>query len=43
MHQLKNKSTSILVVEDNPLDALVVKILLQNHLIFVQLKMVMML
>lgn len=31
MRQLKNKSISILVVEDNPLDTLVVKVLLQNH------------
>jgi CheY-like chemotaxis protein len=31
MLQLKNKSASILVVEDNPLDTLVVKVLLQNH------------
>lgn len=31
MHQLKNKATSILVVDDNALDALVVKVLLQNH------------
>ena len=31
MNQLKNKATSILVVEDNPLDSLVTKVLLQNH------------
>ena len=31
MHQLKDKATSILVVEDNLLDTLVVKVLLQNH------------
>lgn len=31
MLQLKNKSASILAVEDNPLDTLVVKVLLQNH------------
>jgi CheY-like chemotaxis protein len=31
MYQLKNKPVSILVVEDNLFDTLVVKILLQNH------------
>lgn len=31
MNQLKTKATSILVVEDNPFDKLVVKVLLQNH------------
>lgn len=31
MSQLKNKATSILVVEDNPFDKLVVKVLLQNN------------
>lgn len=31
MYDLKNKPTSILVVEDNPFDTLVVKTLLQNH------------
>lgn len=31
MSQLKSKATSILVVEDNPFDKLVVKVLLQNH------------
>lgn len=31
MYSLKNKSVSILVVEDNPLDSLIVKTLLQPH------------
>lgn len=31
MYNLKNKAISILVVEDNPLDTLIVKTLLQNH------------
>ena len=31
MYSLKNKPTSILVVEDNPLDTLIVKTLLQPY------------
>ena len=31
MYNLKNKPVSILVVEDNPLDTLIVKTLLQPH------------
>lgn len=31
MSELKNKATSILVVEDNPFDKLIVKVLLQNN------------
>lgn len=31
MYSLKNKPTSILIVEDNPIDALIVQTLLQPH------------